>query len=54
MSDALKKSNTAVFKAENEVQELKKALLATSTKELEHKVGVLQSEVIRAFSAITR
>merc|ERR1719446_639056 len=48
MSDALKKSNAAVFKAENEVQDLKKALLATSTKELEHKVTVLQSEVEKA------
>merc|ERR1719163_2327103 len=52
MSDALKKSNTAVFKAENEVQELKKALLATSTKELEHKVGVLQSEVEHTSEAL--
>merc|ERR1719393_1068662 len=52
MSDALKESNAAVFKAENEVQELKKALLATSTKELEHKVGVLQSEVEHTSEAL--
>merc|ERR1719440_1075082 len=52
MSDALKKSNAATFKAEHEVQELKKALLATSTKELEHKVTVLQSEVEHTSEAL--
>jgi chromosome segregation ATPase len=52
MSDALKKSNAAVFKADNEVQDLKKALLATSTKELEHKVAVLQSEVDHTSEAL--
>merc|ERR1719463_804638 len=52
MSKALKESNAAVFKAEKEVQELKKALLATSTKELEHKVAVLQSEVEHTSDAL--
>jgi chromosome segregation ATPase len=52
IGDALKKSNTAVFKAEGEVQELKRALLATSTKELEHKVTVLQSEVEHTSDAL--
>merc|ERR1719440_516254 len=52
MSDALKKSNSATFKAEHEVQELKKALLATSTKELEHKVAVLSSEVQHTSDAL--
>jgi hypothetical protein len=52
MSDALKKANTATFTAEKEVQELKKALLSTSTKELEHKVVVLQSEVEHTSEAL--
>merc|ERR550514_1415249 len=52
MSDALKKSNAATFTAEHEVQELKKALLATSTKELEHKVAVLSSEVQHTSDAL--
>merc|ERR1719333_736210 len=52
ISDALKKSNAATFKAEKEVQELKKALLSTSTKELEHKVTVLQSEVEHTSEAL--
>merc|ERR1719331_711103 len=52
IADTLQRANVENTKAENEVQELKKALLAASTAELEHRVAVLESEVEHSSEAL--
>jgi len=52
LEQTLNKANVEKTKAETEVQELKKALLAASTAELEHRVSVLESEVQHSADAL--
>merc|ERR1719463_93383 len=52
VEQTLSKTSMEKTKAEKEVQELKKALLAASTAELEHRVAVLESEVQHSADAL--
>merc|ERR1719463_736008 len=52
VEQTLSKTSMEKNKAEKEVQELKKALLAASTAELEHRVAVLESEVQHSSDAL--